>query len=200
MKSRILAAIAVCVLCFAVGVFADEMKKDDKAMQDQMMAAWMTYATPGEAQKMMASVVGTWDTVVKSYMSPSAPPMETKGTSTFTSILDGRYIQEMAEGTFNGMPFHGMGVYGYDNAMKKYVTSWVDNMGTGIMTSTGTSDDGGKTVHYMGKAVDPMSGKEQEYHSVWHKMSDDECHFEMWGPGMDGKDMKMMELNYNRKK
>ncbi len=32
-----------------------------------------------------------------------------------------------------GMPFEGMGIDGYDNLAKQYVSTWVDNMGTGIM-------------------------------------------------------------------
>jgi hypothetical protein len=31
-------------------------------------------------------------------------------------------------------------------------------------------------------------------------MSADQYHFEMYGPGPDGKEMKMMEITYNRKK
>lgn len=203
MKSRILAAIAIFALCCTFNVFAaDAQKTDDakKAEMDAMMKAWMAYSTPGDAQKMMGTMAGTWDTEVKSYMDPSQPPMVTKGTSTFTMIMDGRYMQEMAEGSFMNMPFHGMGVYGYDNAMKKYVTTWVDNMGTGIMNSTGTSDDGGKTIKYTGSMMDPMSGKMQNYHMEMHRMGDDQAHYEMWGPAPDGKDAKMMEITYTRKK
>ncbi len=194
---KLIAALAVFAMCLSIAVvFADEMSAKDKAMQDEMMKKWMAYATPGDPQKTMAGMVGTWDTEVKSF----APPSESKGTSTFTSIMDGRYIQETAEGNLMGMPFHGMGTYGYDNAMKKYVASWVDNMGTGIMTSWGTSDDAGKTINWSGKATDPMTGTEQSYRSVMHMMTADQYHFEMYGPGMDGKEMKMMEITYTRRK
>jgi len=193
-----IAAFAAFALCLPIAVlFADDMSANDKAMQEEMMKKLQAFATPGDPQKTMAGLVGTWDTVMKSY-APAAP--ESKGTSTFTSIMDGRYIQESVEGDFMGMPFHGMGTYGYDNAMKKYVSTWVDNMGTGIMTGWGASDDGGKTIHWSSKGTDPMTGTEQTYRSVMHMMSDDQYHFEMYGPGMDGKEMKMMELTYNRRK
>jgi len=199
LKVKVFAAIAALVLCLPISVlFADDMSANDKAMQEEMMKKWQAFATPGDVHKVMAGMVGTWDTVVKSYSEPSTP--ETKGTSTFTSIMDGRYIQENAEGNFMGMPFHGIGTFGYDNAMKKYVGSWVDNMGTGIMVNWGTSDDGGKTINWMGKATDPMTGTEQNYRSVMHMMTNDQYHFEMYGPGMDGKEMKMMEITYTRKK
>ena len=113
--------------------------------------------------------------------------------------MDGRYVQETAEGMFNGMPFHGMGVYGYDNMEKKYVTSWVDNMGTGIMSTKGDASDDGKTMTFTGMGDDPMSGKEVPMRSVIHWMGKDQYHFEMYGPGPDGKEMKMMEITYTRK-
>jgi hypothetical protein len=167
-------------------------------MNDPMMKAWMAYATPGDSHKTLANLVGTWDANVKNYMGPA--PMESKGVTTITSIMDGRYIMEKAEGEAMGAPFQGIGIYGFDNALKKYVATWVDNMGTGVMTSTGTTDDAGKTIHWTGQAVDPMTGKEQIYRSTMHLMSDDQYHWEMWGPGMDGKEMKLMEITYNRKK
>ena len=167
---------------------------------DAMMKAWAAYATPGAEHKAMANLVGTWETTMKSYMDPSGTPTEQKGMSTFTSVMDGRYIMEKAEGEFMGQPFHGMGTFGYDNGTKKYVSTWVDNMGTGIMTGTGTSSDGGKTINMTTRGYDAMSGKEQEYRSVMHIMSADQYHFEMYGPGPDGKEMKMMEITYNRKK
>lgn len=196
---KMFAAIAALVLCLPISMLFAEDAAKDKAMNDEMMKKWQAYATPGDVHKTMSGMVGTWDTVIKNYADPSTPT-ETKGTSTFTSILDGRYIQENAEGNFMGMPFHGMGTFGYDNAMKKYVGTWVDNMGTGIMMNSGTSDDGGKTVNWSGKATDPMTGTEQSYRSVMHMMSNDQYHFEMYGPGMGGKEMKMMEITYNRRK
>ncbi len=183
------------VLCLAFSAFAAEEPKAD----DPMMKAWMEYATPGENHKAMGNLVGTWDTTIKSYMDPAAPT-EQKGTSTFEVAMDGRYLVEKAEGNFMGMPFHGMGIYGYDNGLKTYVSTWVDNMGTGIMHGKGESTDGGKTINWKSKAYDAMTKKEQDYRSTMHMMSADQYHFEMYGPGPDGKEAKMMEITYNRKK
>ena len=35
------------------------------------------------------------------------------------------------------MTFKGTGIEGYDNGKKKFVGTWMDNMGTGIMMSEG---------------------------------------------------------------
>jgi hypothetical protein len=63
----------------------------------------------------------------------------------------------------------------------------------------GESPDGGKTINWTGKGSDPMTGKEQTYRSVTHNMDANTTHFEMYGPGLDGKEMKLMELTYKRK-
>ena len=164
-----------------------------------MMKAFAEYGTPGEAHKAMGNLVGTWDAKVVSYMDP-AKPTEEKATAVYKMIMDGRYLVEEVESQFMGEPFKGMGIYGYDNGSKQYVSTWVDSMGTGIMTGTGTSADGGKTINWTSTGFDPMVGKVQTYRSVMHKMSDDQYHFEMFGNGPDGKEMKMMEIHYNRRK
>ncbi len=189
---RLLFVFALLIAPF-VAVHAQQPSADDP-----MMKAWMEFATPGPAHAGFKNLVGTWDATVKSYMGPE--PTESKGTSTYTLVADGRYLQEHAQGNMMGMEFHGWGTTGYDNLLKKYVGTWIDNMGTGIMTLTGTSDDGGKTINWQGSGSDPMTGKVQNYTSQMKMVSQDQYHFEMSGPGMDGKNMKLMEITYNRRK
>lgn len=203
MKSRMLCALTLLVLLSGFSLVFGADEKAAAPMNDQqaaMMKKWMEYATPGEAHKAMQNMVGAWDCVVKSWMSPGAPPEESKGTSTYSSLMDGRYVQENVESTFSGMPFHGMGIYGYDNMTKKYHSTWIDSMGTGVMNGEGTSTDGGKTINWTSKASDPMTGKQQSYRSTMKMVSADQYVFEMFGPGPGGKEVKQMEITYTRKK
>lgn len=50
-----------------------------------------------------------------------------------------------------GMPFEGHGTLAYDNHRKMFVSTWIDNMGSGIMVLEGTYDDASKTLTLMGK-------------------------------------------------
>ena len=51
--------------------------------------------------------------------------------------LDGRYIKVDVAGDMPGMgPFTGFGLTGFDNVSKKFVSTWVDNMGTGMMNGS----------------------------------------------------------------
>lgn len=36
-----------------------------------------------------------------------------------------------------GQPFTGIGMHGYENLTKKYVTMWIDSIGTGIFVKDG---------------------------------------------------------------
>jgi len=165
---------------------------------DPGMDAMMKAGQPGEFHAKLKAMEGNWDTTVKSYMSPGTPT-ESKGVSTRKWIMDGRFLQEDNTGDFMGMPFKGMGITGYDNIQKKYVSTWIDNMGTSIMNSTGTVDATGKTFTYECESPDPMTGKMTKTKMVT-KIIDDKKHtFEMSGPGPDGKEMKMLEITYTKK-
>ena len=47
-------------------------------------------------------------------------------------LLDGRFLQQEFTGEMMGQPFSGVGINAYDNLRKRYVTTWIDTMGTGI--------------------------------------------------------------------
>jgi len=108
---------------------------------------------------MLGKMAGEWTCKVKYQSDPSQPWQESQSTATITSLMDGRYIQENDSGQMGGMPFSGMGLYGFDNVSGKYVSNWIDNMGTGMMASVGTADASGKVITWIGTMNDPVTGK-----------------------------------------
>src|SRR5438105_14007457 len=96
-----------------------------------------------------------------------------------------------------GMPFEGHGVTGYDNVKKQYWGSWIDNMSTSMMTSTGSAD--GSSWTFSGAMTDPMSGRDSTIKQTVTVADADHHTMEMWAPGPDGKMYKAMELAYFRK-
>jgi hypothetical protein len=166
-----------------------------------MMKNWMAYSTPGEMHKMMAGWDGTWDGDITMWHAPGAPPETSKGTAVNKMIMGGRYQESIHTGNMMGMPFEGKSTMAYDNAKKTFISTWVDNMGTGIMTMEGKWDDATKSITQTGKCVDPSAGtdKEMDVRQVL-KVVDDKNHvFEMYGPGPDGKEFKMMEIKMTKK-
>jgi hypothetical protein len=199
MKLTKMLAFAAITLLVANAVLAADAPKptaDQQAMMDKMMKA----ATPGAPHEMLKKMAGEWSCTVKYKMDPAQDWQQATSTATVTALMDGRYIQEVATGEMMGQPFNGMGLYGYDNVLGKYVSSWVDNMGTGIMQSQGTADASGKVINWNGVMSDPLTGKLAKSRMVMTVVDDDHHTFEMYGtpPGAK-KEMKTMTIEYTRK-
>lgn len=170
---------------------------------DPMMEAMMKAAQPGPEHEAMKKIAGTWDAAVKMFEPGSDKAEESKGTMVNTLIHGGRYIQMDYKGEMMGGPFTGSGVWGYDNVNKQYVSTWVDNWSTGIMVMTGTYDAATKTYTSHGEmsmAMPDGTATKMKQREVVKILSDDKHVMEMYGPGPDGKEMKMMEITYTRKK
>lgn len=171
--------------------------KDDAAAMQAMMVAMEKAGTPGEHHKVLARRVGKWDVVVKSWMAPGQPPMETKGTAEVKAILGDRFVQTTFAGSFMDKPFNGIGVTGYDNVKKKVIGTWIDNMSTSMMRSEGTFDAATKTTTSTSISMDPATGKECKGRTV-EKWESDNKIVEEFFQKQRGKESKAMEIVYTR--
>ena len=188
----------LCTVIMTVSVSAKE-KKSEKAMDPQaMMEVWKKAAMPGEPHKLFASLVGSWTTQTKEWMEPGKPPSESAGTAEMKMLLDGRFLYQEFNGTMMGQPFAGIGIDAYDNMTKKYVTAWMDSMGTGIFTMQGTASPDGKTITLKGSHPEPGGGQ-MHHRAVWKILDQNSQTFEMYGTHGHGKEMKFMEITYTRK-
>lgn len=173
---------------------------DPEAAKAAEMAAWQRYMTPGEPHQRLAAQSGEWTVSGRFWMEPGQPPTDMAGSARITMIFDGRYQQQEYESAFMGMPFHGMSVTGYDNALKKYVSWWIDTMGTGMMTCEGVADPTGKVTTFTGTMVNPM-GSRWAIRQVATDVDADTMFFEMYVTESAEKgETKSMELTYTRKK
>jgi hypothetical protein len=174
---------------------------NDPPLDSATMAKnWQEYMTPGEIQKMVASWDGTWNGDMQMWMAPGAPPTTNKTVGVNKMVMGGRYQINSFKGSFNGMPFEGMGTLGYDNHKKIFQSTWIDNMSTGVLYMQGSWDEASKSMTLTGKSVDPTTKKEVEMKQVY-KVVDENTHLmEMYGPGPDGKEYKTMEIKLTRKK
>ncbi len=172
------------------------MSKEDQAMMEAMMKA----ATPGPNHKVLASMVGDWSFVMKMWMDPSAPPDETKGTVSNRSLLGGRYVQGEFKAPVMGMPFEGIAVNGYDNVTQQFVSTWLDNMSTGIMFMTGSYDPATKSLTYLGEMADPTNPSiKVKSREVIRLVNDNQHVMEMYET-RGAKETKTMEVTYTRVK
>lgn len=165
-----------------------------------MNKAWQDFMTPGDMHKWMANTNGTWEAEVSQWMDPSAPPTKAKAINVQNSTLGGRYVIGKFTSTMMGQPFEGMSTMGYDNAKKMFTSTWMDNMGTGIVHMSGTYDEATKTLNLKGHQTDPMTGKDSEMREEMKMIDDNTYTMTMYGAGMDGKEMKFMEGTFKKKK
>jgi len=164
----------------------DEMKK------------WMDYMTPSDVHKMMAASDGEWNMEIQMWMDPNAPAQSMKASCVNKMILGGRYQESINTGSFNGMPFKGHSLTGWDNARKIFVSTWIDNMGTGIMYMEGPWNDATKTMELKGKMTDPMTGQVKDVRQTM-KMVDDNTQVMEQYDTKDGKEYKSMVIKFTRK-
>jgi len=209
-QKKYLCYATALVLSAAVSLPAMADDKKEKAAGGQPseaeMAMMMELAKPGENHKLLQDGVGSWTYVVKWWMSPDAPPNESKGVSVARAAMDGRYVitehtskMQMPgqDGKMMDMEFKGMAVEGYDNAKKKFVSTWIDNMGTGIMHMEGTYDSATKTLTYTGE-YEMMPGTKTKMRQTI-KLADKDHRLYEFYEDRGGKEVKTMELTYARK-
>lgn len=165
-----------------------------------MMKAWESYATPGDMHKMFASENGKWDAAMTMWMAPDAPPTKNTMTAESRMILGGRYQEIRYTGDFMGEKFEGIGTMAYDNASNKVVSSWIDNMGTGMMYMSGDYNADAKTVELKGEVTDPVTKKLKAARETYTYIDDNTRKMEMYDVTPDGKEYKSMEIVLTRKK
>lgn len=195
---KIVAAACLVLLMTASPLMAKD-KKQNKPMDPQaMMELWKKLATPGEPHKLFASLAGSWTTTTKEWMEPGKPPTESTGTAEMKMLLDGRFLYQEYNAQMMGQPFSGVGIDAYDNMSKKYVTAWMDTMGTGIFMMEGTASADGKIITLKGSHPEPGGGK-MTHRAVWKILDNNTQTFDMYGTHRGGKEMKMLEITYTRK-
>ena len=165
------------------------------------MKACTEAATPGPKHELLAQSIGVWSGKNTMWMTPTAEPVKSDCTATTTAIMDGRFTRCEVDGEMPGMgPFHGFGVYGFDNVSQKFQSTWIDNCGTGMLFGTGELSPDGKTLTWTYTYTCPITRKPTVFRQIEHHTSKDSLTVEMFGADPhSGKEFKMMEIAYTRK-
>lgn len=179
-----------------------EKKTEDQAMPDSATMAknWQDYMTPGDVHKMMASWDGTWDSELSFWMEPGAPETKSKSTAVNKMIMNGLYHQSTHTGEMMGMPFNGISTVAYDNHKKEFISTWIDNMGSGIMVMKGTWDEATRTINFKGTSTDPGTKKDMEVRETFKLVDDNTQDLDMYVKMPDGSEFKTMHIRFTRKK
>ncbi len=182
-------------LLISVALFAQE---DQSMQQDESTKAWMEFMTPGSQHETLAKGIGDWKVKNTYWFAPGMDPQVSEGTATGKMILGGRYLLTEHKGNIMGMPFEGMSIEAYDNGTGKFVSIWIDNMGTGVAYAEGHYDEETGSIVYEGTMTDPMT-KEAAWFKETTKHKDDNTFvMEMYMKGPDGTEFKNMEIELSK--
>jgi len=201
---RILLLSTSLLLSFAQ-VNAQKQKQQQKPVQKKEispengkdMAAWMEYMKPGEMQALLRRSDGEFREHITIWQTPDGPPMMQEATCTNAMILGERYQQSIHKGNMMGMPFEGIGILGYDNARNIFFSTWIDNMGTGIMYSEGKLDREQGVIELKGYTTDPATGKTMDFREVTDIKNPHRRVTEMFTT-LDGKEFRSMLIIQER--
>ncbi|SHL34232.1 DUF1579 domain-containing protein [Flavobacterium saccharophilum] len=162
------------------------------------MKLWTEYATPGNEHKMMADETGTWNCDMTFWEGPNGKPSKATSTANIKMILGGRYQESIYSGTMMGQPFEGKSTLAYNNASKEFTTTFIDNMGTGMMVAIGKYDEANKSMNFKGDMVSPLNGKKTPYREVYTIVDANTRKMEMYDT-KNGEEYKSMEIIMKRK-
>ncbi len=196
MRKYCVMLLALACLAPAV-VMADHHEGEDAKhdMGDHMaeMEVWMAANQPGEHHEVLQRMVGDW-----TYTTTSPMGEASEGTMHAESIFDGRYVLHHWKGSFMGREFEGHGVDGYDTMKGKYVSGWIDNFSTGVMTSKGecTNDDCTEMVTWSKSAGPDGKMHKSKTHVTWN--GDDSFTMKMYMVPEEGDPVEQMTLTATR--
>jgi hypothetical protein len=197
MRSMSRIAISLLSIGWAYAADAGNPPAADAAMQ----AAMQKMSTTGAEHAALAKDAGEWDVQESMWMAPGTPPQTSSGHATIAPTLDGKWFRQDYRGEMMGKPFTGLGLNGFDTIQKKYVSVWIDSFSTGLMTMTGTSEDGGKTITYTSRMeYCPMTNGPMTTRSVIAHESADRMTMTMFNTPEGKSEEKAMELVYTRAK
>jgi hypothetical protein len=184
-------ALSLSVALGALAAFAAQDKKPAAA------APAMQAVKPGAHHKVLERKVGTWDATV------TIPGIEWAAPSTavYTAKLDhgGLWLVADYRGTFNGQPFTGHEVQGFDALKDKFVGTWVDSMMDHIMSFEGAYDEKTQTLAMFTDSFD-LDGKPIKERHDTKFVDADNWVFTMNQLSIDGAYKPTMTITYKRKK
>lgn len=165
---------------------------------EEIQAAWQEYMATGANHELMARASGKWKETITLWSAPGAEPTINEANCFIQMIYEGRYQESVHNGTFNGMPFEGRGFMAYDNAAGKFYSTWIDNMSTGIMQTSGSFDSKNLRLELRGEVVDPVTKKISKIREVIYFKADNEQLHETYTTPAGGKEYKSMEIRMVR--
>lgn len=128
-------------------------------MQAQKQDPWMEYMMPSAVHEMLGRYTGNFTMEISMWMTASQDPQVVKVKSTNRMILGGRFLEMTQTGKMAGMDYNAITTIGYNNSDKKIALTTITNMGTGILSLTGSWNEKTELIQLTGTMTNPVTKK-----------------------------------------
>lgn len=198
MSDRIRIPALMAIACGLAAVAGAQATPD--AAKARTVMALHAAMDPGEGHRKLEPMVGTFDVRVRTWLDPSQPPVESMAVAVSTWVLGNRYVQTMLSGFTLGEAWNGIAYAGYDTIAKKYVATYMDSGGTGMDWFTGLMSPDGKSGTLAATSYDAITLEPVKTELRLRITPSGDHVTEVWQADRSGKWVKMIELQYTRRK
>jgi len=188
------------MLAFGLAASAGAQEANTPAANAEIVKALDNAMDPGEGQKKLDFMVGTFDVKIRVWLEPTQPAIESQAVSVHTWVLGHRYVQTMLSGFIMGEAFNAIGYVGYDNVAKKYVASEMDSGSTGMEWYSGAIAPDGKSAKLTTTIYGGITDKPIKVEMRLTMDPEGDHVTQLWQADASGKMYKTIELQYKRKK
>lgn len=160
--------------------------------------------------------IGEWSTTTTNWTSANATPVSFVGKASFFPSMGGRFVvgdfsgnvgtftttntntnTNTATTTTPGVTYRGLGIYGYNNALAQYETTWFDSTSTETITFAGTKIDS-TTFNFSGTYTDPTTGQLLACRGVTTFNGSSGMTFTVYKTDTTGNEFKSVQVAYTR--
>lgn len=154
-----------------------------------------TVTTPDDGRARLTEFVGLWTVRQALWMDAGKPPQIDTGTALFTTVLEGRQLQQDLR-VGSRVPFQAIGYIGYDPRTNLYSSTWMDLNLSNVLVMRGRYDASDATYRLSGETTFD-DGQVVPTREELHRL--DETHFVVrYFETRRGREVLMVELAYSR--
>jgi len=204
---QLLPLAALSLLAFGAGAFWTQDAKSTRFTHplpkdpDGGMGRWMETTKPSAAHARLKEMLGKYDVTSRLWMDQSKPPMESKGTSEVSWLVEGKWLLSKTDTEMMGIKISATSILGYDNFKERYVWCAVDSFQTTLNTASGHFDQSGDNLILWGTIDEPMTPEQDKFvRYIFRGFGQDKCTMEVHDMMIGETKTKVVEYEFARKK
>lgn len=156
------------------------------------------YATPGEEHLLLHRLLGPWRMEFDLGIGIGGQRVQQTGLGQGRLILGGRFVElRHSLGAANG-PVEAVKTWGFDRIYQQYVGTYMDTLGTGLLTFKGSWDEERQTLWEWGILSDAARGMRHPITAALQLGNPDLLIYNFSFPGPGGKLADYMQIRMQR--